>query len=63
MAGHRDEALKNIAELLDMPKDVDRWMLYLDPRWDFFRDDERFNKLIKPLNFDESVHAKNKGIK
>jgi TolB-like protein/Tfp pilus assembly protein PilF len=63
IAGHRDEALKNIAELLDQPLDVHRWQLYLDPRWDFFRDDERFNKLIKPLNFDESVHAKNKEIK
>ena len=26
---------------------LDNWR-YLDPRWDFFRDDERFNDLIRP---------------
>ena len=64
LAGERDKALKMIAELLEIPGlTSSRWQLYLDPRWDFFRGDERFNKLIKPLNFDESVHAKKKDIK
>ena len=24
--------------------------------WDFFRDDERFNELIRPLNLEEALH-------
>jgi TolB-like protein len=58
LAGERDEALVMIKTLLDIPNGYKRWQLYLDPRWDFFRDDERFNKLIKPLNFDDSPYAK-----
>lgn len=54
MAGERDEALENIRQLIDMPSKFSRWQLYLDPRWDFFRDDERFNELIRPANLDET---------
>ena len=25
-----------------------RWQLHLDPAWDFFRDDPRFNDLVRP---------------
>jgi TolB-like protein len=52
--GRRDEALAEIERLLDKPWGLQRWYLYLDPYWDFFRDDERFNELIKPLNLDEA---------
>jgi len=55
--GHRDQALKLIEELLELPNGYKRWDMYLDPRWDFFRDDERFNKLIEPHNLDQSIHA------
>jgi len=50
MAGRREEALAEIERLLQHPTPFNRWMLYLDPRWDFFRDDERFNELIQPLD-------------
>jgi tetratricopeptide (TPR) repeat protein len=60
LAGERDEALEMIERLLDTPGGYNRWYLYLDPRWDFFRDDERFNKLIKPLNYEQSTYFKNK---
>jgi TolB-like protein/Tfp pilus assembly protein PilF len=63
LAGERDEALKMIEWLLDTPDGYWRWHLYLDPRWDFFRDDERFNQLIKPLNFEQSVYFKNQSSK
>jgi len=53
MTGKRDEALAEIERLLEHPTGFNRWMLYLDPRWDFFRDDERFNELSRPLNIDE----------
>ncbi len=49
MAGRHDEALAEIKRLLEHPTGFNRWILYLDPRWDFFRDDERFNELIRPL--------------
>ena len=54
MTGHHDEALAEIERLLDKPAGLVRWELYLDPQWDFFRDDERFNELIKPLILDEA---------
>ncbi|MDX1460521.1 MAG: hypothetical protein R3348_05640, partial [Xanthomonadales bacterium] len=54
MAGQRDEALAELERLLDTPGGPIRWQLYLDPSWDFFRDDERFNELIRPHNLDES---------
>jgi len=53
-AGLRDEALTEIARLLNTPAGMDRWDLYLDPSWDFFRDDERFNELIKPPGLEET---------
>jgi TolB-like protein/Tfp pilus assembly protein PilF len=48
MAGERDQALDMIAARLDQPGGFSRWTLYLDPAWDFFRDDERFNELVRP---------------
>jgi len=54
MTGKRDEALAEIERLLQHPTGFSPWILYLDPRWDFFRDDERFNDLIRPLNLKES---------
>lgn len=50
LVGQHDEALILLEKLLNTPNGFKRWHLYLDPRWDFFRDDERFNQLIKPLN-------------
>ena len=54
MSGHRDEALMEIERLLSIPNGANRWYLYLDPHWDFFRDDKRFNELIRPLNLKEA---------
>jgi tetratricopeptide (TPR) repeat protein len=48
MAGQRDRALECIAEHLDQPVGYTRWELYLDPAWDFFRDDPRFVELSLP---------------
>ena len=56
LAGRRDESLKEIERLLKQPGGFIPWVLYLDPAWDFFRDDERFNELIRPLNLDEALH-------
>jgi tetratricopeptide (TPR) repeat protein len=53
MAGRRDEALVEIERLLEVPAGMNRWELYLSPEWDFFRDDERFNELVRPLNLRE----------
>ncbi len=47
-AGLRDEALQRISEAIDQPGWLDPWTLYLDPSWDFFRDDPRFNELVRP---------------
>ncbi len=55
-AGQRDEALDRLAENIDGPEGYSRWELYLDPGWDFFRDDERFNDLARPLNLKEDQH-------
>jgi len=52
-AGKRDEALERLAARLGKPEGYSRWALYLDPNWDFFRDDERFNELVQPLNLQE----------
>jgi len=49
-AGKRDEALARLAADIDKVEGFTRWELYLDPAWDFFRDDERFNELARPLN-------------
>ena len=53
-AGKRDEALEMLAATVDKKEGFTRWQLYLDPRWDFFREDERFNELARPLNLDEA---------
>ena len=53
-AGNRDEALKRLADSVDKVGGPTRWQLYLDPAWDFFRDDERFNELARPLNLQET---------
>jgi TolB-like protein len=50
MAGQREAALAEIERLLSTPYRFNRWQLYLDARWDFFRDDARFNALIRPDN-------------
>jgi tetratricopeptide (TPR) repeat protein len=46
--GDRDLALERLAAKLDQPEGFSRWELYLDPAWDFFRDDARFNALALP---------------
>ncbi len=53
-AGKRDEALARLATDIDKAEGFTRWELYLDPTWDFFRDDERFNELARPLNLQEA---------
>jgi TolB-like protein/tetratricopeptide (TPR) repeat protein len=58
LSGQRDEALLLLEKLLAIPSYHKRWYFYLDPRWDFFRDDERFNQLIKPQNFETSIYAR-----
>ena len=50
LSGERDRALGLLAEIIGRPGVPTRWEMYLDPRWDFFRDDERFNELIRPQN-------------
>ncbi len=60
LAGKRDEALAMLPMLLEIPTGFDKWSLYLDPRWDFMRDDERFNELIRPDNLEQSIHATKK---
>ena len=54
MAGQRDEALERIATSIGQPNGLIPMALHKDPNWDFFRDDERFNKLIKPANLKEA---------
>ncbi|NQV85893.1 MAG: hypothetical protein HQ492_02325 [Woeseiaceae bacterium] len=54
LSGEKGRALELIAQIIDKPAGFRRWDLYLDPRWDFFRDDERFNDLIRPLNLDKA---------
>ena len=58
LTGERDRALEIMAQLIDQPNGFVRWAMYLDPRWDFFRDDERFNDLIRPDNLEQSIYAK-----
>ena len=58
LTGERDRALEMMAQLIDKPAGFVRWELYLDPRWDFFRDDDRFNDLIRPHNLEQSIYAK-----
>jgi TolB-like protein/Tfp pilus assembly protein PilF len=47
-AGQRDRALERIENLIDQAEGLTRWGLYLSPAWDFFRDDPRFNELVRP---------------
>jgi len=54
MAGKRDESLAELENLLKQDINISRWELSLDPNWDFFRDDERFNDLVRPLNLEEA---------
>ncbi len=58
LSGERDRALEIMAQQIDKPAGFIRWQLYLDPRWDFFRDDDRFNDLIRPDNLELSIYAK-----
>ena len=58
LTGERDRALEIMAQLIDQPGGFVRWELYLDPRWDFFRDDDHFNDLIRPHNLEQSIYAK-----
>ncbi len=53
LTGERDRALEIMAQLVGKPAGFIRWELHLDPRWDFFRDDQRFNDLIRPLSLVE----------
>jgi TolB-like protein len=55
MTGNRDKALELIAARLDQPEGFSRWRLQLDPEWDFFRDDERFNNLVRPDGLEEEA--------
>ena len=49
LVGQRELALQEIERLIDTPgSQMTRWSLTLDPRWDFFRGDERFTELIAP---------------
>jgi TolB-like protein len=51
-SGERDTALDLIAAKLDAPEGFSRWELHLHPGWDFFRDDPRFNDLVRPDGVD-----------
>ena len=50
MAGQRDEAIRQLEEWEAGSVLFSRWQLKLDPDWDFFRDDERFNAIASPEN-------------
>lgn len=51
LVGQREQAMAEIERLIDTPgSHLTRWSLTLDPRWDFFRVDERFNELVRPLS-------------
>jgi TolB-like protein len=58
LSGERDRALEIMAQQIDKPNGFIRWELYLDPRWDFFHDDHRFNELVRPDNLEQSSYAK-----
>ena len=53
VSGERERALVMLSELIDQPAGFVRWEMQLDPRWDFFRDDERFNEMIRPHNLEQ----------
>jgi hypothetical protein len=54
MSGERDRALQVLSDIIGQPAGPSYWGMYLDPRWDFMRDDERFNDLIRPHNLEQS---------
>jgi TolB-like protein/cytochrome c-type biogenesis protein CcmH/NrfG len=54
LIGKREQCLAEVERLLNFPTGFTRWQLYLDPRWDFMRDDERFNELVRPLDLEDS---------
>jgi TolB-like protein/Tfp pilus assembly protein PilF len=55
LVGQHDLALQEVERLFDSPAGyMTRWSLTLDPHWDFFRDNERFNELIRPENAPEA---------
>jgi tetratricopeptide (TPR) repeat protein len=54
MAGQREESLAEIERLLHTPAGLNHWDLALSPDWDFFRDDEHFNKLAQAPNLKEN---------
>jgi len=63
IVGQREQALVEIERLLDTPASyLSRWMLTLDPRWDFMRDDARFNELIKPEGYTKATQAPRTGV-
>ena len=47
-AGKRDAALVELERLFSTVFPISKSQLQIDHRWDFFRDDERFNELIRP---------------
>jgi tetratricopeptide (TPR) repeat protein len=55
LAGQREAALEEVARLLNSPSGTTRWFLQLHPDWDYFRDDERFNELVRPDNLEDAV--------
>jgi hypothetical protein len=51
LVGQHDLALEEIERLIDTSgNNLTRWKLSLDPRWDFFRVDQRFNDLVRPVS-------------
>lgn len=50
LAGEHDRSLDLIGQLIDQPNGFRRWELQLHPRWDFFRENDRFKALIRPNN-------------
>jgi len=62
IVGQREQALVEIERLLDTPASyLSLWMLTLDPRWDFMRDDDRFNELIKPDGIAKATPSQRSG--
>jgi tetratricopeptide (TPR) repeat protein len=51
-AGKRDAALVELERLFSTVFPISKSQLQIDHRWDFFRDDERFNELIRPEGVD-----------
>ncbi|MEJ2535183.1 MAG: hypothetical protein P8008_06880, partial [Gammaproteobacteria bacterium] len=58
LTGRRNEALGEIERLLQTPYRFNKWQLHQDMRWDFFRDDERFNELVRPEGAPETLEER-----